>query len=95
MWAEKSWTFQSSRLKERGKLQKSPGETETPQGSQAWDAAVRRAKESCPLPIGFKSSTDQVSKEICPVAARTNGLEADTSLGSTDSVEGKIFAIKL
>lgn len=63
MWAEKSWTFQSSRLKERGKLQKSPGGTETPQGSQAWDAAVRRAKESCPLPIGFKSSTDQVSKE--------------------------------
>lgn len=48
-----------------------------------------------PSPDRIQEQHRAVCEEICPVAARKNGLEADPSLGNTDLIGGTIFAVKL
>lgn len=95
MLAEKNWAFQSSRLKKKSrKLQKSPGGTKPSPGLQHGMQPAQSEGE-LPSPDRIQEQHRAVCEEICPVAARKNGLEADPSLGNTDSIGGTIFAVKL
>lgn len=59
MLAEKNWAFQSSRLKKKAENCKSHQEGQNLPRACSMGCSPRRVKESCPLPIGFKSSTEQ------------------------------------